>query len=329
MPAIRAHLPQPNPGSASAQAKRAASPPVMLYPALLLNVVIASGTFLVAKGTLVEFPPLPLAMFRFVLATLVLWPIARLLRPHVRIERSDRSRIVMLGVLGVLLNQGLFLIGMQWASASHAALLYALTPAFVVLFGMSGAATRPTAAGVAGIALAFAGVLTLLLQRGLHFETASLRGDLVILVAVVTWALYLVLGRTVTRRYGSLVVTSEAMLAGTIAFLPIGLLSLTQFHPAKITMPAWSGLLYLAWLTSALNYVIWFWGLEHLKPASVAIMTNLQPLFTVAMAWVFLHEPLPAGFVVPTVLVLAGVWLTQAESLRAAKTAARLGVESA
>ena len=107
-----------------------------------------------------------------------------------------------------------------------------------------------------------------------------------------------------------------------IAFLPIGLLSLMSFHPSRITMPAWGGLLYLAWLTSALNYVIWFWGLEHLKPTSVAIMTNLQPLFTVAMAWVFLREPLPAGFILSTVLVLAGVWLTQSESLRAAKAVA-------
>ncbi len=317
MRVTHAHLPQPESVSASAEVMNSASPPALLYPALLLNVMIASGTFLVAKGTLAEFPPLPLALFRFVLATLVLWPVARFLRPGVRIARADRPRIVLLGLLGVLLNQGLFLIGMQWSSASHAALLYALTPAFVVLFGMSSASTRPTAAAIGGIALAFAGVLTLLLQRGLHFEAASLRGDLVILLAVVTWALYLVLGRTVTRRYGSLVVTAQAMLAGTIAFLPIGLVSLLQFHPARISAPAWSGLLYLAWLTSALNYVIWFWGLEHLKPASVAIMTNLQPLFTVAMAWMFLREPLPAGFVVSTVLVLAGVWLTQSESLRA------------
>ena len=121
-----------------------------------------------------------------------------------------------------------------------------------------------------------------------------------------------------TRRYGPLVVTSEALLAGTVVFLPIGLLSLPGFHPERISLHAWGGLLYLAWLTSGVNYVIWFWGLVHLKPATVALMTNLQPVVTAALAWSLLHEPLPPGFVLSTVLVLGGVWLTQWSGLRGA-----------
>src|SRR2546425_2683147 len=108
--------------------------PRLLLPALALNLLIASGTFLVAKRTLVEFPALPLAMMRFALATAILVPIARAARPGVVIAPGDRRRIGLLGILGVVLNQGLFLVGMQWASASHAALLYALTPTFVLIF---------------------------------------------------------------------------------------------------------------------------------------------------------------------------------------------------
>ena len=305
------------PGSETAPRRRPAS----LLPALGLNVLLASGTFLVARRTLTEFPALPLAMLRFALASVVLWPLTRLRHPRVRIAPRDRGRIVLLGILAAPLNQGLFLIGMQWASASHAALLYALTPAFVLLFARA-AGARPGWLALAGICLAFAGVLTLLLHRGLHFDPTSLRGDLVIFAAVIAWALYLVLGRDVTRRYGALVVTSEALLAGTLVFLPIGLWSLMSFHPAAISLAAWSGLFYLAWLTSAVNYVIWFWGLEYLKPASVAVLTNLQPVVTVAMAWLFLREALPAGFVLSTVLVLAGVWLAQQGAMRAALPAA-------
>ncbi len=292
--------------------------PALLLPALALNLLLSSGTFLVARRTLTEFPALPLSMLRFVLAAGALWPLTRWLQPNVRIRRQDRGRILLLGILAVPLNQCLFLVGMQWASASHAALLYALTPAFVLLFGL-GADVRPGWLVLAGVALAFAGVLTLLLQRGLHFDPHSVRGDLVIFAAVIAWSLYLVLGRDVTRRYGPLVVTSEALLAGTLVFLPLGLWSLRDFHPGRISLPAWSGLFYLAWLTSGVNYVIWFWGLQYLKPASVALLTNLQPLVTVAMAWMFLGESLPAGFVVSTLLVLAGVWLSQHGVMRAAR----------
>ena len=82
-----------------------------MLPALAINLLIASGTFLVAKRTLAEFQPFPLAMLRFALATAVLWPCVRLAAPHARIARVDRPRIWLLGLLGVTLNQGLFLLG--------------------------------------------------------------------------------------------------------------------------------------------------------------------------------------------------------------------------
>ena len=296
--------------------------PPLLLPALGLNVLIASGTFLVAKQTLHEFPPLVLSLIRFVLAAGVLWPITRVMRPAERIDRADRGRIAWLGVLAVPLNQGLFLFGMQWASASHAALLYALTPAFVMLFErLRNRAHAVSPAQIAGLALAFLGVLMLLIQRGLHFDRHSLRGDLLILLAVMSWSLYLYEGRDVSRRYGPLVVTSHALVAGALIFLPIGLLALKGFDPSRVTAAGWSGLAYLSFLTSALNYVIWFWGLAYLKPATVALLTNLQPLVTVALAAVLLHEPVPAGFALSTALVLGGVWLAQSERVRAAAPA--------
>ena len=284
--------------------------PALLLPAMAINVLIASGTFLVAKSTLREFPPLVLALFRFTLATCALWPVTRLLRPGKRIAPEDRRRILLLGFLSVPANQAMFLYGMQWASASHAALLYALTPTFIILIAAVRGA-RPSPRQLAGIVLAFAGVLTLLLQRGLHFERRSLLGDLLILVAVVAWALYLYLGRGVTRRYGPLLVTAESVAAGTLMFLPIGLLALGGFHPAATTTTGWSGLFYLAWLTSGVNYVIWFWGVEHLRPAATAVWSNLQPPITALMAWGLLGEPLPAGFLVSAALVLGGVWIAQ------------------
>ncbi len=291
--------------------------PALLFPALGLNVVIASGTFLVAKGTLREFPPLTLALLRFVLASAALWPLARWLRPGVRIAPEDRPRVLLLGVLAVPLNQGLFLIGMQWASASHAALLYALTPAAVVLIEAIAARRAPGARESAGITLAFLGVLTLLLQRGLHFDRHSVAGDAILLVAVGAWALYLVAGRRLIGRYGPLTVTAEALGVGTLIYLPIGLLAALHFDPRPISPGGWAGLAYLAWLTSAVNYVVWYWGLAYLRPHTVALLTNLQPLVTVAMAWVLLHEPLPAGFALSTALVLGGVWLAQAGRLDA------------
>ena len=138
-----------------------------------------------------------------------------------------------------------------------------------------------------------------------------MRGDVLVLVAVMAWAGYLVAGRGLTRRYGSLLVTSEALLAGTLIYLPVGLVALPGFHFETVTRTGWLGVAYLAWLTSVVTYVLWFWGLQYLKTATVATITNLQPLVTAGLAWLFLHEELPAGFLLSMGLVLVGVWLTR------------------
>jgi drug/metabolite transporter (DMT)-like permease len=159
-------------------------------------------------------------------------------------------------------------------------------------------------------------------QRGLHLDRRSLLGDLLVLAAVVAWAAYLVAGRRLIRRYGPLVVTAEALMVGTLIYLPIGVATSLRFDPAPISTGGWAGLFYLAWLTSAVNYVIWFWGLEHLKPSSVALLTNLQPIVTAALAWALLREPLPGGFALSSALVLVGVWMTQAATAVKPATAA-------
>ncbi len=315
-----------SPALAERQPPAGAAPrPPLLLPALGINVLIASGTFLVAKQTLTEFPPLALAMLRFALATALLVPLTRWLRPGRRVAAVDRRQVIVLGLLAVPLNQGLFLSGMQWASASHAALLYALTPAFVALIGFVRGESRPGWREFTGMGLAFAGVLILLLERGLHIDRHSLAGDLLILGAVIAWAAYMVLGRETTRRYGALVVTTEALVTGTLMFVPIGVFALARADLSHVSAGGWSGVFYLAWLTSALNYVIWFWGLRHLKSSTVAMLTNLQPVVAAALAWALLHEALPPSFGVSLALVLGGVWLTQSArfSRPAAPAAAR------
>jgi len=287
--------------------------PKLLYPGLLFGVLIAAGTYLVAKRTLQEIPPLPMTMIRFALASALMALVMRFQRRpgEPKIEPGDRRRLVLAGVLLVPVNAGLFAIGIQYTKAAHGALLYALTPAAVMLLGAVLARRAPSAGSIAGAAVAFAGVALLLFERGLAFEAQTLKGDLIILVAVVAWSGFTLLGRRLTARYGAVRTSGTAVLYGTLAFLPFGLWGLASFDPRPVSAWAWGGILYMAWLTAALNFVLWYWGVKHLSPAGVAVFSNLQPLFAALLAWLLLREALTPSFWVSTALVLAGVWLVQ------------------
>lgn len=299
---------------------RARPPGALLYGALLSHTFISAGTYLFAKRALVEIPALPLGLLRFVgAAALLCVLLLRLRPPGQRLPPPDaRRKLLFLSFVAVPVNQVFFLYGLQLSTAAHAALLYTLTPLFVLLLAQALLGEYPGWRTAVGAALALGGTVWVLLQRGLDFSRGPLMGDLLILVAVVAWAIYTAEGREVVGRFGALPTIAWTIVGGTLLYVPLGLASLlVPAHRQQIlhaSREAWVGLAYLIVMTSVVAYLIWYWGLAHLAAARVAIFSNLQPLATAVLARLFLGEHVTASFVAGALVVIAGVLLAQWKS---------------
>jgi len=287
------------------------SHPRYLYPVILLQQFIASGTFLAAKVALRDIPPLDMAFLRFVIAAVILWPLGERWRRGRKIERADNLKLWGLGILAIPVNQALFLYGLQWTTAGHSALLYGLTPMFVLILAAWRLSEPITLWRSVGIVIAFVGVVIVLLEQGIALAPSQFLGDLLILVAVVAWAYYTVLGKPLIKKYGAMVVTARAMCYGTLLFIPIGLYSIGDFTPSTVALDAWLGLLYCALFTSVVAYTLWYWALHFIDAAQVAVFNNLQPVIAAFLGWLLLSEPLTATFIAGGVLVLIGVFITE------------------
>ena len=130
---------------------------------MFLHSAIQAGTYLAAKRALGELSAFELALARFTLSGAAFG--ALLWHRRVRVARADLPALAALGVVAIPLNQGLFLTGLTFTTAGHAALLYALTPIFVLLLSRARLGERATLAKAAGIAVAFAGVVVVLFAR--------------------------------------------------------------------------------------------------------------------------------------------------------------------
>jgi drug/metabolite transporter (DMT)-like permease len=170
-----------------------------------------------------------------------------------------------------------------------------------------------------GTAVAFAGVVIILLERGLRREGDVLIGDLLILVAVFAWALYTVLSKPLAERYGPMPVTAWAIVSGTIFCLPGFLIPGAIPRFGAIPPAVWGGILYLSIGTSLVAYPLWMYALRHIEASKVAITTNLQPILTALLSWILFRERFTPGFVLGAALVLAGVtWVeTRGSAARA------------
>lgn len=284
----------------------------MVHLVMFLHSAISAGTYLAAKRALGELSPFEVALVRFGLSSLafglLLW------RRPVRVARRDLLALAGLGIIAIPVNQGFFLAGMAWTTPGHAALLYALTPVFVFLIARVRLGERAGPAKVAGIALAFAGVVVVLLGRGavgLHGSSRQLAGDLLILLAVVAWSVFAVAGKPYAQRYGAVGSTGVALVLGTLAYLPVGLVATDWSRLAALSPTGWASLGYLVLLTSVVAYILYYWALSRAEASRVAIWSNLQPVLTALLAWAIAGERLTAPFVAGGAMVIAGVVLTE------------------
>lgn len=274
--------------------------------ALGTNQVLSSGTHVIAKGAVTAIGPFPVALLRFTIASIA-FLILGFMRGSPKIARRDIAKLLLIGFLVVPINQGCFLFGLARSTPSHASLLYALTPLVVLSLARRMLHEGNLGTKVFGATVAFAGVTIILLERGLRREGEVLIGDLLILVAVFAWALYTVLSKPLAERYGSMPVTAWAIVSGTLFCLPGYLIPGAIPSLGTIPPAVWGGILYLSIGTSLIAYPLWMYALRHIEASKVAITTNLQPILTAILSWIFFHERFTPGFVLGAVLVLAGV----------------------
>lgn len=293
---------------------RYVAPPVGVQLVMFLHSAISAGTYLAAKRALAELSPFELALIRFGVTGLFYAALAARGRSGPPIPRRDLWGLALLGVVAIPINQGFFLYGMSLTTPGHGALLYALTPIFVFVLARWRLGERVTRLKVAGIATAFVGVVVVLLGRGalgLPGAGQGLLGDLLILLAVIAWAVFAVGGKVYAERYGVRTMTGLAITIGTLVYLPFGLAlsDLTAF--SRLSAVGWGSVAYLVVLTSIVAYLLYYWAMKKTDASRVAIWSNLQPVLTAALAWAIHGEPVTPTFLAGGALVLVGVVLTE------------------
>ncbi len=286
-----------------------------VYAAMALHTCMAAGTYLLGKAATMAFPTAVVVTLRAAGAAVVLAALYPLLSDRVRVAPADWLRIALLGLVGVPLNQAPFLAGLKETPPATPALLYAATPAVVLLMGLALGREKLTATKAVGVGLAFSGVVVVLLGRGLTALGGEIHGELLLLVAVVAWALYTVAAKPLLNRYPPTQLTALALILGAVWMLPFGLMDTFRFDYAAVPTLGWIGLVYLALITSVVMYFLWNASLRRLAPSRVAVFSNSQPVLTALLSALLYGERLTPEFFIGTALVIGGVYLTNRPSV--------------
>ena len=279
----------------------------MILLALILQQTLGAFTFPVARFGLEFIEPFTFAFFRFVMASSVLLLVVKFKKYRIPVEKKDYRKIIGLGLVIIPFNQAMYLVGQSLTGAGHGSLLFATVPIWILLLALFHLREKPSLRRTIGIVVGMIGVGVVVVSGAVEISTEYLWGDLIILVAVIAWAYYAILGKPLVRKYGALRVTAYALASGSAMYLPIGLFAVSRFEFAGVPASAWWSIVYVSLGVSVVAYVLWYWVLKYMEASRVAVFHNMQPLIAAGVAHVWLDEPLGLSFLVGGAIALGGV----------------------
>ena len=285
----------------------------MTYILLLVAVVIWGSTFVATKICLDHMSTLQLVASRFVIAAPMLYLVARLRGASFGFSALARPLTIGAGIFSVH-----FLIqtwALEFTTATNSGWIVAVTPLTIAIMAMLVLKEAIPPAMRAGLVIATFGVV-LLVSRG---ELASLdwlssAGDWLMLLSTVTWALYTVLTRDLSRACDPVVIAFAMTLPlGAVALvLPFALDDWTQLR--SLPLDALFALIFLGLGGVALAQWFWQTGVVLLGAAKAGLFLYLEPLTTTALAVPLLGEPFGLTGALGGLLVLASVFVAQRRS---------------
>ncbi len=282
--------------------------------ALLVMVGIWAVNFSVAKLGLAALSPLAFNALRFPLAAAVVFAALRARGALPLPEPRHRLRIVGLGLLGNVVYQQLFILGLDRTRAGTASVLLAGTPIITALLSAGLGHERVGWKAWVGASATMGGML-LVVGTGAS-EGGALTGDLLLIGSSFAWAGYTVGSRSMVARYGPLPVTAWTLGVGTAGVVLIGIPDLVRTDLGALPPGAWLSVAYAGALSIGVAYQIWYYGVRHLGNTRTAVYSNLVPVVALLVAWIWLNEIPSARQVAGAAVIIAGVRLVQTRRKR-------------
>ena len=294
------------------------------YLLLLLTMLFWAGNVIVGRAMAADIPPVTLALLRWTVAFLVVLPFGwRGVAAEWGTLKGVWGLMALLALLGVTVFNTLYYLALTTTEATNAALVASIGPALIPLIAWLIDRTRASAAALTGLGIAFLGVLAIVV-RGDADALADFRprpGDLWLLVAVVVWGVYSVLLRRKPAGLSQLSFLTISFGLGFAMLIPPAAIEYALVGPPRMTAAGWVAVLYVGTLPSVAAFLFWNKAVAAIGPTTAGLFIYLVPIFSAAMAWLFLGEQAHVYHLVGFVLIAAGIHVSTRGGARRARPA--------
>ena len=273
------------------------------YLALVATAVIWGTTAIGIKVALETYPPFILSVGRWLISLAIMLPMMRRFGIRPILDR----RTFVLGLFGILGFNAFFTLGLERTTAANGSLINGALPVVVAFLSFVFLGERLAPIRISGIVISMIGVAVTVLGATLD---ASVLGNVLILGAVLSWAIYTIYNRERMKGENTMGIIAGSALFGVAMMIPLAAIEWAQETPEAPTLKLVAIILYLSLGPAMAANYMWVFALTRVPASQAAVFSNLTPIVGIVLAGLILDEPITVYHVVGSILVIAGVLLT-------------------
>lgn len=283
------------------------------YLLLTLTVLSWSGNMVVGRGIRGDVPPLSLAFWRWVIAFLLVLPLAL---PHLKSQwpllRKGWKAVLLLGLLGVGGYNTFAYLALQDTTATNAALLNSFIPIATIAISWAFLGKHLRRVEGIGVLISLCGALTIVSHGNINILIhLNLNvGDVWMLAAVAVWAVYTVGLAWRPAGVHPMLMLAAMTLVGLLALAPAYAWELAQGRHINLQPSSFAALAYVGIFPSFIGYIFYNRGVAEVGANKASLFIHLMPVFGTLLSALFLHEVPYWYHYLGIGLIFGGIWLT-------------------
>ena len=284
------------------------------YLMLTLCAFFWSGNFIVGKfATLYEVPPLTLNFFRWLIVWIILIPFtAKDILININIIKERFYSILLMSITSISIFNSVVYYSLNFTQVLNGALMISTIPVLIIFISFIFRVETINLNQVLGLILSITGVVIIITQlefsRLIHLDVN--KGDLWLLVAMLSWAIYSTMLKTHKTGLNYLTFISVIVTFGLIFLFPQFLFEFNNQELIKINFAFILIISYVVLFAGLGAYIFWNKAVLIVGPSRAGIFLHLMPVFSSFMAILLLNEKFMNFHIFGAIAIILGIYLS-------------------
>jgi drug/metabolite transporter (DMT)-like permease len=289
------------------------------YLMLMLCAFFWSGNFIVGKfATLYEVPPLTLNFFRWLIVWFILIPFTlRDILKNIKIIKKIFYPLLLMSITSISVFNSVVYYSLNFTQVLNGALMISIIPVLIFFISFIFKTEKINLSQIFGLILSITGVVTIVTRLDFTklINLDLNKGDLWLLVAMLSWAIYSTMLRTHKTELKYLSFMSVIISIGLIFLFPQFLFEFYNHQIIRFSIPVFLIMSYVVLFAGLGSYILWNKAVVIVGPNKAGIFLHLMPVFSSFMAIFLLNEELMNFHIIGAIIIIIGIYLSSKKPL--------------